>query len=356
MLSDVKSLLLLLPAVSALAGCNLTVNIADDIGGSVHSEDGYINCPANQCTYNYPGMTASVTLVAEAVPGYLFGGFVDAEKHCINGVEDSLSSALCVVKSNAPKTVIARFDSIAGKMIPITGGSFNMGSDAGYSTEQPVHAVSVSDFYLAEYEVTWDQYLPCIRAGECPQNHSNGGDQSTGGDAGWGRGSQPMINVSWGEAQKYIGWLNAQTGEQYRLPSEAEWEYAARAGTTTTFYTGDCITIDQANINGTLQYLNCGELESVGRAVAVKSYPANPIGLFDMYGNVAELVQDCSNTNYEGAPNNGEPWLEGTCLRRIVRGGSWASKPRNSTSSSRGEVGIDMRSHYLGFRLARDME
>ena len=139
---------------------------------------------------------------------------------------------------------------------------------------------------------------------------------------GWGRGLRPVRNVSWYDAMAYTEWLWEQTGDRYRLPTEAEWEYAARAGSTTAYSWGDSIGRNRANCDG------CASLWDGERTALVGTFKANGWGLYDMHGNVWEWVQDCWNDNYEGAPTDGTAWLSGDCDRRVLRGGSWEASSR----------------------------
>ena len=154
-----------------------------------------------------------------------------------------------------------------------------------------------------------------------------------------------MINVSWHDAQAYCGWLNKQTGEFYRLPSEAEWEYACRAGTTTSFNIGETINSDQANFGRKHE-----------KTLPVESFAPNAFGLYDMHGNVREWTQDCWHENYQNAPVDGSAWREangGNCDRRVVRGGSWFNYPLLLRSAIRDWYGTDAANYNLGFRIAR---
>jgi len=165
-----------------------------------------------------------------------------------------------------------------------------------------------------------------------------------------GRGTQPVINVSWDNVQQYVGWISTMTGRPYRLLSEAEWEYAARAGTTTAFSWGDEIGKNNANCNG------CGSEWDSRRTAAIGSFAPNPFGLYDMHGNVWEWVEDCLHTNYEGAPTDGSAWTaQGDCSRRVVRGGSWAGYPVSLRSALRFWYSADDHGNDLGFRVARTL-
>ncbi len=139
---------------------------------------------------------------------------------------------------------------------------------------------------------------------------------------GFGRGQQPVINVSWDDAQRYVAWLSRITGKQYRLLTEAEWEYAARADSTTAYHWGDDIGKGNANCNG------CGSEWDGKQTSPVGSFKANAFGLYDMVGNISEWVQDCYHDNFNGAPADGSAWTNGDCDFRVLRGGSWDKNPR----------------------------
>ena len=156
------------------------------------------------------------------------------------------------------------------------------------------------------------------------------------GDRGWGRGQRPVIHVSWKDARSYVGWLSRKTGKQYRLLSEAEWEYSARAGTTGPFHFGSTISTDQANYDGRYTY-GSGRVGVYRRkTVPVGSFPANGFGLHDMHGNVWEWVEDCWHDSYSGAPSDGSAWTTGgECSKRVLRGGPGTSVPRFLRSAYR---------------------
>ena len=167
------------------------------------------------------------------------------------------------------------------------------------------------------------------------------------------RGNRPVINVSWADAQAFVSWLSRYTGEDYRLLSEAEWEYAARAGTETAYSWGNAIGRNRAN---------CARFRSLGegicrdrwdRTAPVGSFQANAFGVHDMHGNVHEWVEDCLNGSYAGAPSDGSAWRNGNCERRVVRGGTWISGPRDLRSASRVSNSTGSRSRFTGFRVAR---
>ncbi len=224
------------------------------------------------------------------------------------------------------------------EMVSVPAGTFRMGdlSGAGDDDELPVRSVTVPAFRLGKYEVTFGEWDACVADGGCE-------------DYGWGHGIWPVRAVSWYEVQSFIDWLNQKTGSNYRLPTEAEWEYAARAGTTTEYSWGDDIGSNRANCSNDY----CGD--SWDYTAPVGSFPANPWGLHDMHGNVDEWVQDCWNDNYEGAPTDGSAWTSGDCSLRVVRGGSWDLNAWALRSAARFWYGRAGRNaDALGFRLAQD--
>ncbi len=236
-------------------------------------------------------------------------------------------------------------------MAVIPAGSFTMGSLAGEAgrddDEGPRHRVTIPRaFALGKYEVTFGEWDACVRAGGC--NHRPE-------DQGWGRGNRPVMNVSYDDAKAYVRWLARQTGRGYRLPSESEWEYAARAGTTTAFHFGDRISPSQANYNGNYSYNGGAKGRYRERTVAVGSFPANAFGLHDVHGNVWEWVEDCYHSSYEGAPRDGSAWTTGECSRRVLRGGSWDFFPRSVRAADRGGMATALRDTGGGFRIARTL-
>ena len=165
-----------------------------------------------------------------------------------------------------------------------------------------------------------------------------------------------MINVTWDMAKSYIEWLSMKTGKPYRLPSETEWEYAARARTTTPFSFGATITTAQANYNGSTGYGDGPKGQDRQQTLPVGSFPANAFGLHDMHGNVSEWTEDCWHDGYaDDAPANGAPYLESECGEHVTRGGSWEDPPEAVRSAARAGIRRDQQSSSLGFRLARSM-
>ena len=228
------------------------------------------------------------------------------------------------------------------EMVVVPSGSFMMGSEEGDDDEGPVHRVVFArPFAAGVYEVTFDEWDACVSGGGC------GGYRP--GDRGWGRGSRPVVNVSWEDAQSYVGWLSRKTGKEYRLLSESEWEYVARSGTRTRYWWGGEIGRNRANCNG------CGSQWDDEKTAPVGSFSANGFGLHDVHGNVWEWVEDCWNESYRGAPTDGSAWGAGNCGRRVLRGGSWGSEPRYLRSAYRSRNSSGLRFSNAGFRVARTL-
>jgi formylglycine-generating enzyme required for sulfatase activity len=217
--------------------------------------------------------------------------------------------------------------------------------------EQPPHPVRFNKpFMIGKYEVTFDEYQVfaylIAKDGGCKDRHEVGAVN----DSGFGKGMRPVINVSWEDAQCYAEWLKLKTGKNYHLPSEAQWEYAAKAGTRTAYWWGDKVGINNANCS------DCGSRWDNKSTAPVGSFKANPWGLFDMAGNVMEWVQDCWHDNYKNAPADGLSWKSqngGDCRRRVLRGGSWDHDSWFLSSADR--IGNYIgRYDFIGFRLAQD--
>jgi formylglycine-generating enzyme required for sulfatase activity len=229
-------------------------------------------------------------------------------------------------------------------MVVIPAGSFTMGSPlweyGRQENEGPRRSVSVRQFAAGKFELTFAQWSACVDRGGCVRD-------AVDRDSGAGRRNYPVRNVSWHDVQQYVRWLSVETGEEYRLLSEAEWEYAARAGTTTTYSTGAWIRHSQANFGG-----------SIGPQ-PVGSYAANAFGLYDMHGNMWEWVQDCYRDSYRGLPTDGSAHDQTACTLRVSRGGSWGNGPRVLRSAIRLERRPDGRSDLfggiLGVRVARTL-
>ena len=212
------------------------------------------------------------------------------------------------------------------------------GSTSPRFDERPQHRVNLSGFAISKTEVTFEQYNRFV--------------QDTGRarpvDEGWGRGTRPVINVSWQDAIDYTRWLSEQTGARYRLPTEAEWEFAARSHSNKRFWWGKEVGENHANC------FDCGGQWSGSQTARVGSYAASPFAVHDMAGNVMEWVQDCYQSGYADAPLDGSAVVTGECSARVVRGGSYSSPADSLRSASRDKHAPDLRLDNLGFRLVRD--
>lgn len=238
-------------------------------------------------------------------------------------------------------------------MMVIPAGAFDMGSppaEAGRGRfEDPQHRVAiVHPFALSKFDVTFQQWDACVAEGGC-----NG---YRPGDEGWGRGTRPVVNVSYTDALAYVDWLTAKTGHHYRLPSESEWEYAARAGSDTVYWWGDDASHDHANYGSDVCCTGLAAgADHWASTSPVGSFAANPFGLFDMNGNAMQWVADCWHGSYRGAPEDGSAWDQESCGMRMARGGSWNSTPAYIRSSDRIFIPAGARFNFLGLRVARDL-
>ena len=215
------------------------------------------------------------------------------------------------------------------QMLVVPAGSFTMGSPENEpgrsSNEGPQHKVTIAQqFGVGQFELTFDEWDACVADGGC-----NGYRPS---DQGWGRGQRPVINVLWDDAKAYVAWLAKKTGKPYRLLTEAEYEYAARAGTTTAYPWGGAIGKNNANCDG------CGSRWDNKQTAPVGSFAPNGFGLYDMVGNVWAWTEDCYHDSYIGAPTDGSAWTSGDCRRRIFRGGSWFRDSAQVLSAPRAAI------------------
>ena len=267
---------------------------------------------------------------------------------------------------------------VCPELVIIPPGSYEMGSpewEVGYKgVEGPLHQVTIEDALAAgRYEVTFAEWDACVLEGACYGYRPD--------DKGWGRARRPVINVSWKDVESYLAWLSRKTGYKYRLLSESEWEYAARAGTKTPFHYGGTLSTEQANYDGEFSYGLGHKGEKRGNTVPVGRFAPNAFGLYDVHGNVWEWVQDCQQTQYQPsmyvdvrgkwywsgyqlAPMDGSAWVTDAvpygdsrmiaiCHVRMVRGGSWADDPSRLRSATRGVLKDHARNPTVGFRVVR---
>jgi formylglycine-generating enzyme required for sulfatase activity len=232
-------------------------------------------------------------------------------------------------------------------MMLIPAGTYMMGSPGSepFRGLEDQRRVSIASFALSKYEITFAEWDSCIADGGCK------GPAPI--DEGWGRDSRPVVGVSWDMAQSYVEWLSQKTGKSYRLPSETEWEYAARAGTATPFSFGATITTNQANYDGSTGFADGPAGVNRRQTLAVGSFPANAFGLHDMHGNAQEWMEDCWNDGYTAdAPTNSAPYLTPECGEHALRGGSWQSPPGEIRSAARAGMRRDEQLTTVGFRVA----
>jgi formylglycine-generating enzyme required for sulfatase activity/class 3 adenylate cyclase len=216
--------------------------------------------------------------------------------------------------------------------VMLPGGSFAMGSNVDGS-ERPPHQVSVKPFGIGKYPVTVREWNECAAAKACAF-------------VAPGKDNLPVTNVSWTDAQQYVSWLSAVTRKSYRLPTEAEWEYAARGGTQTKYWWGDRLQSGMANCK------DCSDAAAADLPAEVGSFRPNPFGLFDMGGNVDQWVEDCSHRNYQGAPADGSAWTGGDCLSHVLRSGSWKNDSSYVRPANRDNYDTNVRYPTHGFRVA----
>jgi formylglycine-generating enzyme required for sulfatase activity len=226
------------------------------------------------------------------------------------------------------------------EIVVVPAGEFKMGSGETIY-EKPEHRVVIANpFAIGRREITFEEWDLCFAAGGCKYRPD---------DHGWGRDNRPVIDVSWDDAKAFVTWLAQKTRKAYRLPSEAEWEYAARAGTNSPFWWGRAAPGGNAN---------CEDCVATPprQTLPTGSFRPNGFGLFDVSGNAAEWVEDCWNESYRGAPMDGSAWTAGQCRQRVLRGGSFASKANVIRSSARFRYDQDVRYYANGFRVARDLK
>jgi formylglycine-generating enzyme required for sulfatase activity len=218
-------------------------------------------------------------------------------------------------------------------MVKLPGGTFNMGSNDDPS-EKPVHPVTVPPFALGRFAVTIGEWKQCVAAKSCSYEPSGDDDM-------------PAYNLSWTDAQQYVAWLSNLTKKKYRLPTEAEWEYAARAGAGTKYWWGNQLIAGMANCK------DCADGSDQRRPMKVASFVPNPFGLYDMTGGVEQWVADCWHKDYQGAPKDGSAWDAPNCRERVLRGGSWRNDSSYLRAASRNRYDPGVRYLAHGIRVAR---
>lgn len=226
-------------------------------------------------------------------------------------------------------------------MIAVPAGSFSMGSSTDDPSEKPVHHVTIgAPFAIGKYEVTVDQWNACVAANACQKLTPESNTSK----------AAPARDLSWDDAQQYVKWLSRTTGKPYRLPTEAEWEYADRGGTTTAYWWGDQMRKGNANCK------DCGDPWHKEGPEAAGSFAPNPLGLYDMNGSVWEWTADCWHNSYQGAPADGHAWDNPGCDMRVIRGGSWREGGGYMLSATRFKYSSGVRQSQDGFRVVKDLK
>jgi formylglycine-generating enzyme required for sulfatase activity len=226
------------------------------------------------------------------------------------------------------------------EMVVLQPGSFFMGDDRGDRSEKPAHRVTIAKpFAIGKYEVTVAQWTACVQAGACKAMAETTGLSD----------KLPARDLSWNDTQKYVRWLSKLTGQNYRLPTEAEWEYAVRAGTSSRYWWGEKMENGKANCKG------CSDDWNNDAPASVDAFPPNPFGIYGMNGGVWEWVEDCWHKSYAGAPTGGSAWTSSDCRENVIRGGSWRNDSTYAHSASRFTYDTAVRYILNGFRVARSL-
>jgi len=228
----------------------------------------------------------------------------------------------------APQTPVV----IEPEMNPLRGGTFTMGSNDD-ATEKPAHQVTIKPFAVSRYPISIREWNQCAAAKAC-------------GFTASGKDDAPVTNVSWSDAKQFVAWLAETTHKPYRLPSEAEWEYAARGGTQTRYWWGDELQQGMANCK------NCADVAAAEQPIKVGNFKPNPFGLYDMGGSVDQWVEDCWHKSYHGAPSDGSAWVEADCGSHVIRSGSWKNDSRYVRPANRDSYDTNVRYPTHGFRIA----
>jgi formylglycine-generating enzyme required for sulfatase activity len=216
-------------------------------------------------------------------------------------------------------------------MVSLPGGTFTMGSNDDAS-EKPIHRVTIKPFAISKFPITNREWKQCVAEKACDY-------------APIGSDDAPVANVSWNDAKQFVEWLSKVTQKSYRLPSEAEWEYAARGGTQTKYWWGDQFRSEMANCKG------CATAYDPTQSAKVGSFKSNPFGLHDMGGNVDQWVEDCWHRDYQGAPIDGSAWVDKNCASHVIRSGSWKNDTSYMRPASRDHYDTGVRYPTHGFRV-----
>ncbi len=334
-------------ASDRVPACSALRHSIEETASTTESQGGPSSTPRNGWTI---GPTLVIVTLISIILVLIAVGLEDGETPSHSSPDSSASSGETQPAARTEPWLAGEvFRDCRGcpEMVVIPGGRFRMGCVSGdrncYQGEYPVREVEVASFALGVYEVMFEEY----------DRFASATGRALPDDEGWGRGGRPVINVNWDDAQAYVEWLSAESGAEYRLPSEAEWEYAARAGTETAYWWGSEIGRNRANC------FNCGSAYDDEKTGPAGSFAANGWGLHDMAGNVWEWVEDCGHENYARAPSDGSAWLEqgdGDCGRRVLRGGSWVVLPMRLRSAARAGLDAGLRNVNIGLRVSRTLD
>jgi formylglycine-generating enzyme required for sulfatase activity len=280
--------------------------------------------------------------------GYLAALAVGGLALALSATGPAATATKSATQAPAPATI--KDCSTCPEMVVLPAGEFTMGSpptEKFRGIEAP-HRVRIAAFAVSKFEITFAQWDACKADGGCNGQRPD--------DHGWGRGRQPVTEVSWNDARAYADWLSRKTAKHYRLLSEAEWEYAARGGAATPFAFGQTISARQANFDASSKTPLNPMGSKRGKALPVGSFAPNAFGLHDMHGNLWEWVEDCWNDEYgPNTPNDGKPALAGDCHGHVLRGGSWEDYAGDIRSAARVASEADDHSWSDGLRIARDL-
>lgn len=285
---------------------------------------------------------------ASGVTGFVYGELLSKPKQeMVQQLQSHTPSKLKEPSIAVPQSKIThdletiQDCALCPELVVVPAGTFTMGDDHGHRSEKPAHKVSIKQaFAIGKTEVTVQQWNECHKAGGCeykPNDHDTP-DKTA------------VSDISWSDAQKFLRWLSITTGQKYRLPTEAEWEYAARAGSQTRFWWGSNVGQGHADCK------NCGGKWNARTPAAIDSYPANPFGLYGVSGGVWEWVSDCWHKSHKGAPNDGSSRNRSDCRENVIRGGAWRNDATYVSSASRFKYDSHVRYIQNGFRVAKTLE
>ena len=262
----------------------------------------------------------------------------------------SLSAGAQVADENWKPGKIFKDCKSCPEMITVPRGMYIMGLGGKKHHGPPTRVIIDKAFAIGRYEVTFTEWFACV---------SEQGCQHQPDDHKWGANRRPVINITWTQAKNFIRWLRLKTGHKYRLPSEAEWEYSARAGTTTQFWWGDDPGNNMANCRDCESKICCSAKKHSCCSKSTRpvgSFPANQFGLYDTAGNVFEWTEDCWNKSHLNRPKTSNSRTRGDCSHRVIRGGSFYYFSRVARSHYRAKNPPDVKSYWLGFRVVRELE